>query len=197
MALGNYKAVLKQAWAGSAFYNMFNFCDQSSAGLNDSEDIANYFESDILPEINNFQHSGIQNIQLYVYNTTTGMNSYTLFLGGAGSRSLSGTARGVAYNTYSFRWTVNTVQAGTTPPLIKRGYNRFVGVVDDDVTDGRIISSWAATYQFPLENILTTPFAIGGATYEFVIHRPGALWAIAPVTGCSGVKLGSQNTRKL
>lgn len=197
MALGNYVIVLKQAWLGKAAYNIFNYFDESSAGLTDSNELAIHMRDEILPEINAFQHTGIANISIYCYNSTTGVDSSTLYITGNGTRVVANDNRQVPYQAVTFKWNVATTQYGPAANIIKRGFNRFWGVSDTDCDNGRLVSTWAGAFGDSLRDVLLTPKSIGSATYRFCIHRPGAVWKIATVTGASGYKLGSQNTRKI
>lgn len=196
MSLQNYKVTLRQAWNGQSFYNVFNYADLIDGNPYDSAAIGSDFVSNMLPKINDMQHSGVQNISLSVLNTTTGADSALLYLTGTGGRSLASTSQAAPFDSYSFRWRVDVSQSGPGITNIRYGFNRFAGVCEGDVDAGRLTALFVATYAAPLATQIQVPINVGLASYFARIHRYGINWKLALITGLSGVKLGTQNTRK-
>lgn len=194
--LVNYRITLKQQWAGHNFYAMFNMFDPLAGEQYDADALNAHFVAEILPEINNMQQSGIRNVESYCVNTTSGLSSDTLYLTGGGNRSTTTDNQMPAFNTMTFRYQVSQDQYGTGSTFIKAGYNRFVGLLDADVSGGLMYPTFKTTYGDPFVAALLTEKGVGTATYRACVHRPGSAWRIAAITGYQGVKVGTQNTRK-
>lgn len=191
-----YRITLKQAWQGKNFYAMFNYFEPLGGGDYDADALNTHFIAEVLPELNNMQQSGIQNVESYCVNVTNGLSSDTQYLTGGGGRAVTEASQFPAFNCFTFRYTVSLDQYGSSPTMIKRGYNRFVGMQDNDCTGGRVTSTFKATYGDPFVAALLVPKTVGDSTYRACVHRPGTPYRIAQITGYSGVKLGTQNTRK-
>lgn len=196
MPLVNYKIVLRQAWNGVNSYNVFNYFDPNDGSNNDANALATHFNTEVLPEVNAFQHTGIINISTYCVNTTTGLDSALLYLTGGGTRSTVNALKMPPFNAVGFKWGVQDTQYGPAVSPVKRGYNRFFGLTDDDDENGRLDPDFMPIYGDNLVDALLVQKAVGGATYRFCIHRPGATWKISQVISCTGAKITTQNSRK-
>lgn len=196
MPLINYKIVLRQAWNGVDSHNVFNYFDPNNGGNNDAEALAVHFRDEVLPQIHDFQHTGILDISLYCVNTTTGLDSSLLYLTGAGNRNVANILKSPPFNAVGFKWGVQDTQYGPASAIVKRGYNRFFGLTNDDDDNGRLSSNFMTLYGNDVVSSLLVQKSVGGATYRFCIHRPGSSWKISQVISCTGAKLTTQNSRK-
>lgn len=197
MALVNYRLALKQTWLGSSFVSLFNYFDPNNGTNGDCLALLTHFRDEVLPELNGCQHNGLLNVSLTGINTTSGTDSQALFLTGGGTRAASDIARNAPFLTFSFRWNVSDTQYGPRGNPVKLGYTRIGGVTDNDVTQGMLVSSFMTDFGQNFVNAMLVQKGIGAATYRTCIHAPGNSWKISQIEGCSGVKLGSQNSRKV
>jgi len=195
-----YIATLRQQCLGEDTITTYNLFGNTAVSTNRSEAIANILAADWLTAINAAQGVQVVNVDLYVRNATTSENAFTLALSGGGARAAAGTAQLPAWVTAAVRWELGTTQYGLQDPVIKKSFTRISGLLDADVSEGRLSGSWDNDFGDALVTAWIASVATGGDVYTPSCHvnpTGGAnTWRIRPQIDAMGWKLGSQLTRK-
>lgn len=196
-----YTARLKQFYAGENVYTTINYWNDNSTESLGSETISDWVVAHLLTSLNAAQNQNVQNVSLYVWNQTTGENSYFTNLGGGGDRSISpASAASPAFLTATFSFNLygdTYVDAYTKE--IKRGSFHMSGLLDGDFTENHLEADFASNFLGDIEADWCAAVTIGEDLFYPAVHvnsNNANLWRVRKILSFKGVRLGTMNTRK-
>ena len=171
-----YQLTLRQVVNGVNVANVFDYRIEDPTEADNTEQLATAFAAGILLRINDVQHDGVSNKELYVLNRTDARYSFLGAIGGGGTvvtaaadlppQQTSIYVKLTPGNTYDW-----LTQSEETARPIKRGGKYTSGVPDGAMSDYALDPTWESTAWGVLESSFAANIALGsGDTAIPVVH---------------------------
>jgi len=195
-----YISTLVQYCGTQRTVTTINHFQPVGGAIDKAQEVLDRVRDVLLPAINASQGGHVSNYSLDTRCGTSGGGIAFEYLTGGGQRAVTDSVILPPFLTATARWQTGSTQFGMALPLITKGYTRFSGLIDNDISNGRLSADWISTYGDDIVAAWLDSYEIAGVFYSPAIHvnrtEGAAEWRIRWISGFNGWKVGTQNTRK-